>query len=173
MLRHMVPVTYLFVRLFGEGTWPNTLFSRFGTVALLEDWGNTMGVSVSSSFFLSGERVQLTMNLSIKTSCFRSKTDTESSCWQSTPGRSSTTKMSKCQFKPAESEHWWQCALDPPLIFFSMVILTKVSGYPIWTMTSLIWSSFCLSNGLSLETIIAVVLAWVFCWTDAKPFLDK
>ena len=53
-----------------------------------------MGVSVLyKCFFVSGERVlriKFTMNVSINTSCFRSKTPTESSCRQSRPDRSSS-----------------------------------------------------------------------------------
>ena len=49
------------------------------------------GVSVCA-FFVSGERVQPSrpMIVSIKTSCFRSKTPAESSCRQSKPDRSSS-----------------------------------------------------------------------------------
>ena len=89
----MVPVTYLFVVLFGEGTWANEFAfaawhrsarstmelerTAWGTrYVLLCEWGESA--------------TKFTMNVSIKTSCFRSKTPTESSCRQSRPDRSSS-----------------------------------------------------------------------------------
>ena len=89
----MVPVTYLLVVLFGEGTCTNEFaFSAWHRSArstieleetawacryvLLCEWGESA--------------TKFTMNVSIKTSCFRSKTPTESSCRQSRPDRGSS-----------------------------------------------------------------------------------
>ena len=87
MPRRMVPVTYLFVVLFGERTWAAWPRSARSTIigegtawasryVLLFEWGESA--------------TKFTMNVSIKTSCFRSKTPTESSCRQSRPDRSSS-----------------------------------------------------------------------------------
>ena len=89
----MVPATYLFVVLFGEGTCANEFaFSAWHRSArskieleetawasryvLLCEWGESA--------------TKFNMNVSIKTSCFLSKTPTESSCRQSRPDRGSS-----------------------------------------------------------------------------------
>ena len=96
----MVPVTYLFVVLFFFGLRleleRTSSLSRLGPVArstielegtawaswcvLLCEWGESA--------------TKFTMNVSTKTSCFRRKTPTESSCRQSRPDRSSSA--SRC-----------------------------------------------------------------------------
>ena len=86
----MVPVTYLFVVLFGEGTWVN----EFAFAAWHHSTRSTIeleGTALASQNVLLCEwgRV-LPRYVSIKTFCFRSKTPTESSCRQSRPDRSSS-----------------------------------------------------------------------------------
>ena len=88
----MVPVTYLFIGIFGEGTWANA----FAFAAWHRSARSTIeGTAWASRYVLLcewGESTngKLTMNVSIKTSCFRSKTHLESSCRQSRPDRSSS-----------------------------------------------------------------------------------
>ena len=93
MLRFMVPVTYLFVVLFGERTWPN----EFAFTAWHRSARSTIeleGTAWAPRYVLLCEwgesATKFTINVSIKTSCFRSKTPTESSCRQSRPDRSSS-----------------------------------------------------------------------------------
>ena len=93
----MVPVTYLrlFVVLSGEGFWANEF--AFATCTRHRSARSTTeleGTAWASRYMLLCERgesaTKLTINVSIKTSCFRSKTPTESSCRQSRPDRSSS-----------------------------------------------------------------------------------
>ena len=89
----MVPVTYLFVVLFGERTWAN----EFAFAAWPHSARSTIeleGTTWASRYVLLCEwgesATKFTMNMSIKTPCFRSKTPTESSCRQSRPDQSSS-----------------------------------------------------------------------------------
>ena len=89
----MVPVTYFFVVLFGEGTWTN----EFAFAAWPRSARSTIeleGAARASRYVLLCEweerATKFTMNVSIKTSCFQSKTPAESSCRQSRPDRSSS-----------------------------------------------------------------------------------
>ena len=61
--------------------------SRLGTVAPDRRLREQHGVSVCASCEWGQSATKLTMNVSIKTSCFRSKTPTESSCRRSMPDR--------------------------------------------------------------------------------------
>ena len=92
MLRRMVPVTYLFVVLFGERTWANEFAFAAWPRSQIDDW--LEGTAWASWYVLLCEwgesATKFTMNVSIKRYCFRSKTPTESSCRQSRPDRSSS-----------------------------------------------------------------------------------
>ena len=92
----MVPVTHLFVVLFGEGTRANEF-----AFAACNNWHRSArltieleGTAWAFRYVLLCEwgesATKFTMNVSIKTSCFRSKTPTESSCRLSRPDRSSS-----------------------------------------------------------------------------------
>ena len=92
MLRRMVLVTYLFVVLFGERTWANEF--AFAAWPRSPDrrlsWREQHG-RLGMCFFVIGERVLRSLPwMWAETSCFRSKTPTESSCRQSRPDRSSS-----------------------------------------------------------------------------------
>ena len=93
MLGRMVPVTYLFVVLFGERTWANEFAFAGWPRSQIDDWAGGHSRWASRYVLLCewGESAtKFTMNVSIKTSCFRSNTSTESSCRQSRPDRSSS-----------------------------------------------------------------------------------
>ena len=93
----MVPVTYIFVALFGEGTWANEVtFTAWYRSAR----STIEGTAWASRYVLLCEwegrtTAKLTMNVSIKTSCFRSKTPTESSCRQIEEARSKLLRLSQ------------------------------------------------------------------------------
>ena len=92
----MVPVTYLFVVLFGEGTWANEFAfaawhrSAYSTRSTIELEGSAWAFRYVLLCCLRESAAKFTMNVSIKTSRFRSKTPTESSCRQTRPDRSSS-----------------------------------------------------------------------------------
>ena len=95
MLRRMVPVTYLFVVLFGERTWANEFaFAAWPRSArsTIELEGSAWASRYVLLFEWGESATKFTMNVSIdiKTSCFRSKTPNESSCRQSRLDRSSS-----------------------------------------------------------------------------------
>ena len=100
MLRRMVPVTYLFVVFFLANELERTSsLSRLGPVA--RSTIELEGIAWASRYVLLCEwgesATKFTMNVSIKTYCFRSKTPTESSCRQSRPvyPRQSNPRRSK------------------------------------------------------------------------------
>ena len=95
MLRRMVPVTYLFVVLLGERTLVNEFaFAAWPRSATHIRTIELEGTAWASRYLLLCEwgesATKFTMNVSFKTSCFRSKIPTESSCRQSRPDRSSS-----------------------------------------------------------------------------------
>ena len=112
MLRRMVPVTYLFVVLFGERTWANELaFAAWQRSArsTIELEGTAWAARYVLLCLWGESATKFTMNVSIKTSCFRSKTPPESSCRQSRPDRFSASRGCKrsCTCTGLQVRQFW------------------------------------------------------------------